>query len=66
MGRTWEYPQLSGGVERDRDYDWVPPIQESHAKRGMQCGQCGMKFEYGQAYGYCCMHPQCPTSFRPR
>jgi hypothetical protein len=50
-------------IQRDPDYDYIPPIKESPVKKGSQCGECGMKFDYGQAYGYCCMNPKCPTKW---
>ncbi|HWV44161.1 hypothetical protein [Pseudorhodoplanes sp.] len=50
-------------VERDPDYDFAPPITPPTRKKGIQCGQCGMKFDYGQAYGYCCMNNNCPTRY---
>lgn len=49
----------SGGVQRDPEYNFVPPLRDA-AKRGRQCGQCGMKFEYYQPYGYCCPDRRCP------
>jgi hypothetical protein len=52
-------------MERDPEYDLIPKLPERPApKKGSQCGECGMKFEYGVAYGYCCMNPRCPTNFR--
>jgi hypothetical protein len=54
------------GVERDLDYDYVAPIQQSPVKKGVQCGECGMKFDYGTAYGYCCMNARCPTGWNGR
>lgn len=54
-------------TEHDPDYDLIPRLPERPvAKKGSQCGECGMKFEYGKAYGYCCMKPRCPTGFGPR
>lgn len=47
---------------RDPDYDWVPPLKDQPpAKRGSQCGECGMKFEYGKTYGFHCGNQRCPT-----
>ena len=56
-------------VERDPDYDWIPPIQDQRhpwalKKVGVQCGECGMKFEYGKAYGYACCNSRCPRGVR--
>ena len=56
----------SGGTGKDRDpnYDWVPPVQSVNVPRGRQCGECGMKFEYGQNYGYACPSNRCPMGWR--
>lgn len=57
------------GIERDPAYDWIEPLleppQNTNIPRGMQCGQCGMKFEYGATYGYCCPNTRCPTGWGP-
>jgi hypothetical protein len=53
-------------IQRDPDYDYIPPIKESPVKKGSQCGECGMKFDYGTAYGYCCMNARCPTGWNGR
>jgi hypothetical protein len=55
-------------VEQDPDYDFIPPMPKDRPahKKGTQCGECGMKFEYGQAYGYCCQNARCPTGWGPR
>lgn len=42
-------------IQPDPDYDFKPA-----GKKGAQCGQCGMKFDYGKAYGFCCQQPGCP------
>ncbi len=56
----------STGVHRDPDYDWVPPLPpQRSAPRGKQCGECGMKFEYGTHYGYCCPNTRCPAGWGP-
>lgn len=47
------------GVKPDPDYDFVKPIED--IKRGIQCGECGMKFDYNQAYGYYCGNTRCPV-----
>lgn len=54
------------GVPRDPDYDYTPPLPERSERqrpKGRQCGECGMKFDYGVAYGYCCMNSRCPTGW---
>lgn len=56
-----------GWGDRDPDYDLIPPLPKAPPrKKGSQCGECGMKFEYGKAYGYCCINPRCPTQFGSR
>ena len=55
-------------VEPDPNYDYIAPLikrdeRQFPLKRGTQCGECGMKFEYGKAYGYCCMNQNCPTGW---
>lgn len=52
-------------VERDPNYAWVPPLSErwdgTRQPKGTQCGECGMKFEYGKSYGFHCSNTHCPT-----
>lgn len=55
-------------VQRDPDYEFVPPLPERAGNlwplpKGRQCGECGMKFEYGKAYGYCCASTKCPMGW---
>lgn len=33
--------------------------------KGVQCGECGMRFEHGKTYGYVCMNHNCPMGFGP-
>jgi hypothetical protein len=53
--------------EKDPEYDWIPPMTQpgpgEGPKRGSQCGECGMKFEYGKAYGFYCGNSRCPAGF---
>lgn len=52
--------------KRDPDYDFTPPLPkvgEIQRPKGRQCGECGMKFEYGQSYGFCCPNTRCPTGW---
>ncbi len=50
----------------DPDYDYVDPLPAvapaGVTKKGRQCGQCGMKFDYDVTYGYNCGHQNCPMS----
>lgn len=60
---------LPTGIQRDQDYDWVPPlrdrlIQTPNVPRGRQCGECGVKFDYGVGYGYACPSNKCPMGLR--
>lgn len=53
-------------IERDPDYDFVPPPSKPVKRtKGKQCGKCGAKFDYGQAYGFCCPHNDCPAGWGP-
>jgi len=45
----------------DPEYNLVEKLPV--AKKGTQCGECGMKFDYGQAYGYHCGNSRCPVGF---
>lgn len=49
----------------DPNYDWIPPLPplmpaNLATKLGVQCGECGMKFDYDKAYGYACQNQRCP------
>jgi hypothetical protein len=44
----------STAAEKDPDYTWVPPYAPSRLSKGIQCGECGMKFEHNKSYGYAC------------
>lgn len=49
---------------RDPEYDWQPPLKdEPIAKRGRQCGECGMKFDYDKSYGFHCGNYKCPMGY---
>jgi hypothetical protein len=53
--------EVNTQIEHDPDYELVtvPP----KAKRGRQCGKCGLKFEYGTTYGFSCQDNQCPMGY---
>lgn len=51
-------------IKPDPEYDFIPPLQTSPMKKGTQCGECGMKFEYGQSYGFYCGNLRCPTQLK--
>lgn len=44
---------------------YQPPVNPNDWLRstgvGTTCPVCGMFFEYGKTYGYCCGHSKCPT-----
>lgn len=48
-------------IDPDSNYVFIEPRPDpAQAKMGVQCGECGIKFEFGQSYGYCCPHNNCP------
>jgi hypothetical protein len=54
-------------ITPDPQYDRIEPLPAhpmQAQKRGIQCGECGMKFEYGVSYGYACGNPRCPCATR--
>ena len=44
----------------DDGYIIVPAKKPAKLAKGAQCGACGMKFDYGKAYGYSCRRSDCP------
>jgi hypothetical protein len=54
-------------ISIDPEYDFVPPLKPEWAsvKRGVQCGECGVKFDYGLTFAYCCDNVRCPLGFGP-
>lgn len=40
-------------------YRIVKPLPE-HSMRGIQCGVCGARFDYGKPYGMMCGKGRCP------
>jgi hypothetical protein len=45
-------------------YVVVPKKTPAQSAKGQMCGQCGMKFDFGRAYGLACQHPNCPMFLR--
>ena len=43
----------------DDGYEVVPPLPKIQVK-GSKCGECGMKFDRGKAYGFVCPNMRCP------
>ena len=53
---------VESSIVPDPDYDYVDPLPSvGQSKKGRQCGQCGMKFDYGVSYGYNCGDQSCPV-----
>jgi len=50
-------------ITPDPEYDFIEPPIVVKAKRGRQCGICGLKFDYGVSYGYSCSSVNCPMGF---
>ncbi len=55
-------------IIRDPEYDFIEPLPfldcvSPMPKKGKQCGECGIKFEYGQTIGFSCADPRCPTGY---
>ena len=76
MPWPWETQQVEtktsdNTVTPDPAYDFVPPRRKDArnawpVKKGTQCGECGIKFDYGCAYGFNCSNPNCPTGWNRR
>ena len=69
FGNSQNVEEFCVSVTPDKDYDFVPPLPKqaeiNRGPKGTQCGECGMKFEYGKAYGYCCTNLRCPCGLGP-
>lgn len=50
-------------VTPDKDYDFIEPIRRLE-KKGVQCGECGQKFDYDKAYGFVCNNIRCPIQLK--
>ena len=49
----------------DDGYIVVEPIVPPEPRiKGVKCGKCGNKFDYGKTYGYVCKHRDCPLDGR--
>jgi hypothetical protein len=46
----------------DDNYELIPA--QPVAKKGVQCGQCGMKFDHGKAYGFYCGNVNCQCQLK--
>jgi hypothetical protein len=57
----WPFQPAKSPLGREVTCDGYEVIPDR--PRGMQCGRCGMRVEYGKAYGYCCPHGGCPLGF---
>jgi len=47
-------------IDTDEEYEMIPPLPWPNGKKGIQCGECGMKFDHGTTYGYVCGNQRCP------
>lgn len=61
-------PFVLKSIVRDDHYEWVDPLPPPPSgvvvtNKGRQCGQCGIRFDYDQTYGFRCGHPRCPTGW---
>lgn len=50
--------RLRKAFQKDGHYELVPPRSDA---KGIQCGECGSKFDYGKAYGFVCGNINCPV-----
>jgi len=58
---NWVSSSRTTNFTPDENYKLIPPLpKDGGSKRGIQCGECGVKFDYGMGYGYCCMNNNCP------
>ncbi len=69
MSEGTTQPQIvmvPSGPQPDPAYEWVPPLGTTPCggKRGRQCGQCGVKFDYNTSYGFYCGSNCCPMGFK--
>ncbi len=56
-------------ITPDPEYDFIKPLRPDEGRaipmrRGTQCGECGMKFDYNISYGYGCSNNSCPMGYR--
>lgn len=49
----------------DPDYELIEAPRMAR-KKGIQCGRCGMKFDYDIAHGYYCPALDCPVQLKAR
>ena len=47
----------------DDGYEIVPPLSDP-PRKGVKCGECGMKFDDGKTYGFVCPRLSCPIQVR--
>ena len=62
-----EYLEIIMTITPDPEYDFVEPLPKDWVspipKKGKQCGECGIRFDYGSNMGFSCGNPRCPTSW---
>ena len=53
-------------VKAEDGYEVIPPLpDDSERIKGVKCGQCGMKFTYGEPVMFTCSHGRCPIMKSP-
>lgn len=53
------------GIVPDDNYTLIPKRPDPTAmNKGIQCGECGMKFDRDTANGFCCGNTNCPIQTR--
>lgn len=54
-------------IKPDPDYDFIPPLKpiDGIGPKGIQCGECGQKFDHYKVYGYVCGNSRCPIQLKP-
>lgn len=51
-------------ADLDKDgYEVIPPRPEN-VRKGIKCGECGMRFDDGVSYSYYCPNERCPIFSR--
>ena len=50
-------------------YRIIRPIEKNDfedlpVEKGIQCGECGMKFDHNKSYGYACQNSRCPIQMK--
>lgn len=54
---------MTGKIDEE-GYRIIPPRKDMPQEKGVKCGECGMKFDHGKAYGFWCANINCPMQSR--